>query len=64
MNTNSLPMSFTRGLHHYVLTGACGEDGYIGTRDGAVVARGLDRYAVTRALIVSGTPIKRGSDDA
>jgi hypothetical protein len=64
MSAGSLTLRFSRGSHQYVLTGAVEGGEYIGMRDGAVIARGHDRYTVTRALIVAGTPIKRRTDDA
>jgi hypothetical protein len=64
MSIHGPTLRFTRGPHHYVLAGTEEGQGYIGTRDGAVIARGHDRYSVARALIVAGTPIKRRTDDA
>jgi hypothetical protein len=63
VSAHDLALRFTRGPHQYVLTGT-DEEGYIGTRDGTVAARGPDRYTVARALIVGGTPIKSRPADA
>lgn len=62
MSARILPLRFSRGTHQYVLTNTVEDGEYIGMRDGAVIARGRDRYDVARALIIAGTPIKHGDD--
>lgn len=64
MSARCMPLRFTRGTHQYSIIGAIERGEYIGMRDGTVIARGRDRYSVARALIVAGTPIKRGAEDA
>jgi hypothetical protein len=46
------PLRFTRGRHAYIVAPAYDGEGYIGLRDGRIVARALERADVTRALIV------------
>lgn len=45
------PLRFTRGRHTYIVAPAYDGDGYIGLRDGRIVARAQERALVTRALI-------------
>lgn len=45
-------LRFTRGRHAYIVAPAYDGDGYIGLRDGRIIARASERADVTRALIV------------
>jgi hypothetical protein len=45
------PLRFTRGRHAYIVSRAYDGDGYIGLRDGRVIARDAERANVARALI-------------
>ncbi len=50
--TRQEPIRFTRGGHSYLITPSyTGEPGYLGLRDGRVVARAPERSAVANALI-------------
>ena len=46
------PLRFTRGRHAYIVARAYDGEGYIGLRDGQIVARDQERAQVARALIV------------
>jgi hypothetical protein len=45
------PLRFSRGRHAYIVAPAYDGEGYIGLRDGRIVARDQERAQVTRALI-------------
>lgn len=45
------PLRFTRGRHVYIVARAYDGEGYIGIRDGRIVARDQERAVVARALI-------------
>jgi len=45
------PLHFMRGRHAYIVAPARDGEGYIGYRDGRVVARDAERANVARALI-------------
>jgi hypothetical protein len=45
------PLRFTRGRHAYIVSRAYDGDGYIGLRDGRIIARDAERAKVARALI-------------
>ena len=47
------PLRFTRGRHAYIVAPAYDGDGYIGVRDGRIVARDNERAKVARALIAA-----------
>lgn len=49
------PLRFTRGRHAYIVAPAYDGEGYIGLRDGRVVARDNERAKVARSLIMDGT---------
>lgn len=53
---------FTRGASFYQIAPAyAGGDGYVGLRDGRVVARGLSPVEVARALLAPFAERTRGS---
>jgi hypothetical protein len=53
-------LHFFRGRHLYQIAKAYdGESGYLGLRDGQIIARGHDRVEVARVLISSGDPPER-----
>ena len=45
------PLRFTRGRNAYIVARAYDGEGYIGLRDGRIVARDQERAQVARALI-------------
>jgi hypothetical protein len=45
------PLRFTRGRHAYIVARAYDGEGYIGLRNGRIVARGQERAQVARTLI-------------
>jgi hypothetical protein len=49
------PLRFTRGRHAYIVAPAYDGDGYIGLRDGRIIARDAERAKVARSLIMDGT---------
>lgn len=49
--SRSDPLRFTRGRHAYIVSRAYDGDGYIGLRDGRIIARDAERANVARALI-------------
>ncbi|EJL32226.1 hypothetical protein PMI01_02606 [Caulobacter sp. AP07] len=50
------PLRFTRGRHAYIVARAYDGEGYIGLRDGRIIARDQERAQVARALIVRSHP--------
>lgn len=56
MKRSRSALVFMRGLHIFQIAQAYGptEQGFIGIRDGRIVARGADSSVVARALILGG----------